>query len=101
MSGNGSLTCDHVTLNLCDALIASHSFGATTPMKSPLRNTRAPGMSRIEDSSTETTEAPGIDGRIMRPCSMPGTRTSLTQGLVPNTLPVTSKRGGDVPTILY
>src|SRR5262245_42222089 len=101
MSGKGSATCDHVTLKFCDALIASHSLGATTPMKSPLRSTRAPGMFRIEDSSTATTEAPGTGGRIVRPCSIPSTRTSDTHGLVPNTLPATSKRGGEVPTILY
>ena len=34
----------HVTFNCCAARTASHSFSATTPTKSPLRKTRAPGM---------------------------------------------------------
>src|SRR5258706_12798541 len=101
MSGNGSLTCDHVTFKAREALTASHSFGATTPMKFALRTTLTPAMPAMLDSSTATTDAPATGGRIMRPCSMPATRTSLTQGLVANTLPSTSKRFGEVPTILY
>src|SRR5262249_34606604 len=49
-SGSGGLSC-HVTLSARAALTASHSRSATTPTKSPLRTTRAPGMSAIELSS--------------------------------------------------
>ena len=37
-----------------------------------------PGMPAIELSSTATGMAPATGGRIMRPCSMPGTLTSTT-----------------------
>jgi hypothetical protein len=69
----------HLTFNCAAAWMASYSFGATTPRKSFLRTTRAPGMCLIELSSTEMIGAPKPytpcpRGRTHRPCNMPGTR---------------------------
>jgi len=50
--------CCHMTLSARAALTASHSRSAITPMKSPLRTTRAPGMALIELSSMLTARAP-------------------------------------------
>ena len=57
-------------------------------------------MCLIESSSTVTGTAPATVGRIMRACSMPGSRTSLTISSVPKTLPGRSRRGSDWPMIL-
>jgi len=77
MSGNGGLASDHSTLSLCAALTASHSFSATTPRKPLSQTTFTPGMSLIELSSILTGTLPATAGRIMRPCIMPGTFTSV------------------------
>ena len=81
--------------------MASHSLGATTPMKPFCQTTCTPGMSLTEASSTATGTAPATGGRIMRACSMPGTLTSTTYSCRAEHL------GGDVaprlpavPTIL-
>ena len=50
-------------------------------------------MSLIELSSTLTGTAPATGGRIMRPCTMPGTLMSVTKSSVPNTFGATSSRG--------
>ena len=79
----------HFTLSCAAAWIASYSVGATTPRKSPLRTTCAPGMCLIELSSTETASrfvpspyAPWPRGRTTRPCSIPGTRMFCDVGVL-------------------
>ena len=59
------------------AWMASHSLLATTPRKPLSQTTLAPGMSLIEFSSTFIGTAPATEGRIIRPCTMPGTLTSV------------------------
>ena len=58
-------------------------------------------MSLIELSSILPGVAPATGGRIMRPCTMPGTLTSVTKSCVQNTFGAMSSRGIDWPTILY
>ena len=54
-------------------------FALRDDAEKPLsRTTRTPGMSRTEPSSTATGTAPATGGRIMRPCSIPGTLMSVT-----------------------
>ena len=100
-SGNGGAAFDHSTLSFWWALTASHSFSATTARKLFSRTTRAPGMSRIELSSTLTTVAPATGGRIMRACSMPAILMSVTNGSWQNTFGAMSARLIGLPTILY
>ena len=75
--GNGGSTFDHSTLSFSAAWIASHSLFATTPRKPLSQTTLAPGMSLIELSSTFSGTEPATAGRIMRPCTMPGTLMSV------------------------
>ena len=53
-------------------------FAVTTPRKAFSHTTFAPGMALIEPSSTFTGTEPATAGRIMRPCTMPGTLMSTT-----------------------
>ena len=85
--GKFGFDSDQVTLSARAALTAFHSFSATTASRSLIQTTLAPGMCLIEASSTFTGTAPATVGRIMRACSMPGSRTSLTISSVPKTLP--------------
>ena len=59
--------------------MASHSVSATMPRKSFSCTILTPGMSLTELSSMRTGLAPATGGRIMRPCTMPGTFTSVTK----------------------
>jgi hypothetical protein len=77
-SGKGAATSDQVTCSRSAACTASHSRSATIPMKPLSRTTRMPGMSFTGPSSTATGTAPATGGRIMRPCSIPGTLMSVT-----------------------
>src|SRR3954449_11452410 len=100
---------DHFTLSCACAWIAAHSSGATTPRKSFLRTTLAPGMWAIEPSSTDTGTAsvpapyaPCPRGRTIRPWSIPGMRMFWTYVYLPVTLSGMSTRGGlATPTSLY
>ncbi len=97
---------DHFTFSCVAAWIASCSLAATTPMKSPLRSTRAPLMFLIELSSTEsglsiTEYGPWPRGRTTRPCSMPGSRSWWTYGCEPDTFPGVSFRFTGLPTRRY
>src|SRR5437764_280376 len=85
--GVALVDADQVTFSALAAFTAFHSLSATTARKSLIQTTWAPGMSVIELSSTLTGTAPATVGRIMRACSIPGSRTSLTYSSVPNTLP--------------
>ena len=57
-------------------------------------------MSLIELSSTLTGTAPATAGRIMRPCTMPGTLMSVQKSSWANTFGATSSRLIGLPTIL-
>ena len=92
MPANGGLTSDQVILSAFEALTASHSFGATTPMKPFCQTTWTPGISLTDASSTATGTAPATGGRITRPCSMPGTLTSTMYSSLPSTFSGTSRR---------
>ena len=91
---------DQVTLSARAAFTAFHSFSATTASRSLIQTALAPAIWLDRASSTFTGTAPATVGRIMRACSMPGRRTSLTISSVPNTLPGRSLRGSDWPMIL-
>ena len=68
-----------VTTSARAAAMACSSRSQTTPTKSPWRTIwMNPGTDRAAASSTAATRAPTAWGRITRPCSMPGTRTSCT-----------------------
>ena len=58
-----------------------------------------PGISRTEDSSTETSRAPANGGRTFRAWTMPGSFTSTAHSIDPSTLAGMSYRGMDWPTI--
>jgi hypothetical protein len=96
--GKGGAVSLHVTRSSRAALIACHSCGATTAMKSPLRTTRAPGIAAIDASSTRTGTAFATGGRNVRACSMPSRRTWWQYSVVAKTLPAMSLRGTGVPT---
>ena len=101
IGGNALWPSVQPTFSSRAARTASHSRSATTARNSRSRTTRAPGIDRIDPSSTAAIVAPAFGGRIMRACSMRGSRTSVTKSAVPNTLPPTSRRGADWPTTLY
>ena len=63
---------DQTTFSSRDARIAFHSLSATTPKKFS-RQTTVADNPEIELSSTDIGTAPATLGRIIRPCSMPGT----------------------------
>src|ERR1700722_7325175 len=68
---------DQLTLRLRAALIADHSSFATTPTKLPnVTILTTPGMSAMDDSSTEISWEPIPGGRTARPCNIPGNRKS-------------------------
>ena len=73
--GKLGVAADQSTFSARAALIASHSVWATTPRKASLCTTRAPRIEAIDAASTFTGTAPDTAGRIIRPCSMPGTFT--------------------------
>ena len=83
------------------AWMASHSRSATTPRKPFCQMTLAPGMPAMEASSTFTGTAPATGGRSMRPCTMPGSFTSVQKSSTANTFGATSSRLIGLPTILY
>jgi hypothetical protein len=60
------------------ARAASHSAGATTPTKLPFWTTRTPSRSSAATlaASSEAKRALRPGGRITRPYSIPGSRTS-------------------------
>ena len=71
-SGKGGFTSDQVTLSRSAAWIASHSLGddAEEPLVADDPDAR---NIVTEASSTAAGTAPATGGRIIRPCSMPGT----------------------------
>ena len=75
--GKLGLESDHVTWSICAARTAFHSFSATTAIRFLIQTTFVPGISLIEPSSTLTGTAPATFGRIMRACSMPGSRRQV------------------------
>ena len=98
LPGNGGTASDHVTFSARAARMASHSRGAATPRKPCFQTTRAPGMSPIDASSTAVGTLPVTAGRIMRACSMPGRRMSVTNWCRAKTFSGMSVRGTEVPT---
>src|SRR5579859_7010876 len=99
MSGN-PFQSDQATWRADWARMASHSFGATTPTKSPLVTTCAPVTGGSKLPMPMSFERIPV-GRTTRPCSMPGTFTSCMYVNSPVTLGGMSTRGTDVPTMVY
>ena len=99
--GNGGVVSLHVTRSSREALIACHSCGATTAMKSPLRTTRAPGIAAIDASSTRTGTAFATGGRNVRACSMPGQAHVMAVLGRRHDVAGMSLRGTGVPTTRY
>src|ERR671935_1144036 len=88
---------DHLTGRFWAAWTASHSFLATTPRKLPSRTTRTPRGGFPWLINWE----PMPVGRMTRPWSIPGTRTSWMNVNCPVTLSGMSMRGRDLPTTVY
>src|SRR4029077_10913263 len=101
-SGKACRGSVHVTRRAPAAWIAAHSCSATTPTKSPFTTVFTnPGTAFAELSSMVTNVAPTPEGRITRPCNMPGTRTSVTYLNWPRIFGGRSARGAGFPTIVY
>src|SRR5207302_6849558 len=100
IAGQETSEADHVTLRFRAAWMASHSVSATTPRKFPFLTTLTdPGRTRAPSAARSL--APGGAGRITRPCSMSGTRTSTMYVKRPVALSGMSIRGTGWPTIVY
>src|SRR5205807_8592238 len=100
MGGQETSAGDHVTLRFRAAWMASHSVSATTPRKFFFLTTLTDPGSACAPSAARSL-APGVAGRITRPCNIPGTRTSTIYVKRPVALSGMSIRGTGWPTIVY
>ncbi len=101
VAGSGA-GVDHVTFRFFAAWIAAHSVCATTPTKVPSCTTLTiPLMPAIELSSTRSGFEIVVAGLITRPCSMPGSFTSVMYVKVAASFAGSSTRFTEVPTTLY
>ena len=88
-------------LELCAAVIASHSVGATTPTRLPLTMTCAFGYFALSSVPAATSVEPSVFGCTMRPWSMFGSRTSVTHVSLPATFAGVTVFAWTFPMIVY
>src|SRR5215469_15088696 len=85
----------------CAAWFASHSVGATTPTRFCLTITCAFGYFVLSTLPTETRVEPSVFGCTTRPCSIPGSLTSVAQFALADTFSLMAELGNDLPITVY
>src|SRR5215469_3800519 len=80
----------------CAAWIASHSVGATTPTRFPFTMTCEFGYLVLSSLPTDARVEPSVLGCTIRPCSIPGRRTSVAQSALADTFAWMAELGNDL-----